>query len=90
MKLIDSIKEQVSAIVNYKATTLEALEVEFEEIKARINEGVEKMKATNELATVFDEQEIKEIDGYAKTLLCNRYREMKCSIIDATRRNFVF
>ena len=90
MKPIDSIKEQVSAIVNYNSETFEALEIEFNEIKARIDKGVDKMKAMNNLTTVFTEQEIKEVDDYARTLLCDRYRSAKTDIIGRARISFEF
>lgn len=90
MKAIDTIKEQVFAIVDFKATTLDALEKEFDEIKTRIEKGVDKMKATNGLTTIFTEQEIKEVDDYARTLLCNTYSSAKNDILEKTRRNFVF
>ena len=90
MKLIDSIKEQVSAIVVYKATTFEALEFEFNEIKARIEEGVDKMKEQNRITTVFTDEEITEVNDYARELLCDRYRSAKTDIKGTMRRNFVF
>ena len=87
---MDSIKEQVSAIVVYKATTFEALEVEFDEIKARVEEGIDKMKAQNGFTTVFTDEEITEVNDYARELLCDRYRSCKTDIVGTTRRNFVF
>lgn len=87
---IKAIKEQVSAIVVYKSTTFEALEKEFEEIKARIEEGIDKMKQANNYTTVFDESEIKDVNDYARELLCDRYRACKADIKGTTRVNFVF
>lgn len=87
---INTIKEQVSAIVSYKSETFEALELEFNEIKARIEEGIDKMHKANEITTIFTEQEIKEVDNYAIGILCERYRGMKNDIIGTTRANFEF
>ena len=87
---INAIKEQVSAIVNYKSETFDALEIEFNEIKSRIEEGIDKMHQANERTTVFTEQEIKEVDDYAREILCERYRGTKNDIIGTTRANFQF
>lgn len=87
---IEAIKEQISAIVVYKAKEFNELEKEFNAIKSRIEEGVDKMKKANSYTTVFTESEIKEVDDYATGLLCTRYRAAKNDIIGTTRATFCF
>lgn len=86
MKAIESIKEQISAIVVFTATTLDKTEEQFETIRARITEGEERMKESE----LFTEEEIKDIHNYATKLLGNRYRGSRMDIQTKERAEFQF
>lgn len=86
MKAIESIKEQISAIVVFTATTLDKTEEQYETIRARITEGEERMKES----CVFTEEEIKDVRAYALRILGDRYRGCRMDITTKTRTEFQF
>lgn len=86
MKNIERIKEQVSAIVVFKSESFEQLHEEFSDVTARIEEGLDKMKALN----VFSEDEVKMVREYAFELRYRRYQECNRDITAVLRGSFEF
>ena len=83
---MEKIKNQVSAIEVFKAVTLQELDQEYNDLGARIEEGVERMKA----AGVFANHEIEEIRKYALNVRNNRYNAAYADIRGSIRNNFEF
>lgn len=86
IKVMEKIKNQVSTIVVYKGATLEEVNQEYTDLLARIDEGIERMKA----AKVFASHEIEEIRKYAHNLRNNRYNDAYSKIKESIRDNFEF
>lgn len=83
---MEKIKNQISAIVVFKAVTLQELDQEYNDLGARIDEGIERMKA----ARVFASHEIEEIRKYALNVRNNRYNAAYADIRGSIRNNFEF
>ena len=83
---MEKIKNQVSAIVVFKAVTLQELDQEYNDLGARIEEGIERMKA----AGVFANHEIEEIRKYALNVRNNRYIAAYADVRGSIRNNFEF
>ena len=83
---MEKIKNQVSAIVVFKVVTLQELDQEYNDIGARIEEGVERMKA----AGVFANHEIEEIRKYALNVRNNRHDAAYADVRGSIRNNFEF
>jgi len=83
---MNKIKEQVSAIVAFNATELDALNQEYSAISKRIEEGISKMSDSH----LYSEKEIKEIQSHATSILGVRYRAAKDDIIAKKRDEFKF
>lgn len=86
MKTIESIKEQISAIVVFSATTLDKTREQYESILDRIYEGKERMKESE----LFTEGEIKDVYIYAMRLLGDRFRGCRMDIRTKGRAEFQF
>jgi hypothetical protein len=83
---MDAIKKQVDAIVVYKGETFAAVNAEYNDIKDRISEGLDKMKD----AMIFSDAEINSIRKYAMELLGIRYRVAKDALTKTQRASFQF
>lgn len=83
---MEKIKNQISAIVVFKAATFQELDHEFSDLGARIDEGIERMKA----AGVFANHEIEEIRKYALNVRNNRYNAAYADVRGSIRNNFEF
>ena len=83
---MDTIKEQVSSLVKFTATTFDALLEERGTIQDRIIEGIEKMKESK----VFSEAEVKEISQFALNTLNTRYSSARADITNNIRTSFEF
>lgn len=83
---MEKIKNQISAIVVFKAATFQELDQEFSDLGARIDEGIERMKA----AGVFANHEIEEIRKYALNVRNNRYNTAHADVRGSIRNNFEF
>lgn len=83
---MDKIKEQISALIVFTATELDALDREFIVISKRIDEGVSNMSNSR----LYSEKEIKEINSFANSILNVRYRSAKDDIISKKRNEFQF
>ena len=83
---MEKIKNQVNAIVVYKGATFQELDQEYNDLGARIEEGIERMKA----AGVFANHEIEEIRKYALNVRNNRYNAAYIDIRGSIRNNFEF
>lgn len=83
---MEKIKNQVNAIVVYKGATFQELDQEYNDLGARIEEGIERMKA----AGVFANNEIEEIRRYALTVRNNRYNMACAGVRESIRNNFEF
>ena len=83
---MEKIKKQVLSIVVFKGTTFQELDQEYSELGARIEEGIERMKA----ARVFANHEIEEIKKYAQSVRDNGYNAACCSVRASIRDNFKF
>jgi flagellar basal body-associated protein FliL len=81
-----AIKDQISAIVVFNATTLPNLTKEYDEIRDRLLEGLDKMKVAN----VFSKNEIEEIRVCMYEVLNNRYTSVRTDIINKLRSEFIF
>ena len=83
---MEKIKNQVNAIVVYKGATFQELDQEYNDLGARIEEGIERMKA----AGVFSNHEIEEIRKYALNIRNNRYNAAYVDMRESIRTNFEF
>ena len=86
IEVMEKIKNQISSIVVYKGTTFQELEQEYNDLGARIWEGIERMKA----AGVFIGYEIEEIKKYALNLRDDRYNAAYADLRGSIRNNFEF
>lgn len=86
MKAIESIKNQVSAIIVFKGESFDELSEEHRAICERIDEGIARMEASE----VFSEDEIKEIKSYATGTLYRMYKEARTNLRTIKRANFEF
>lgn len=80
------IKDQISAIVVFKAETTEDLNTEYAAIENRCAEGLAKMEASN----LFSEDEIKAAKSYYRNLLWMRFTSAKSDVVNTLRSNFEF
>ena len=87
---IKAIKEQVSAIVEFKVYSYEELEAAYDSIHARIEKGIENMEQANEPVQIFSDSEINNVYTYAMEILGDRYRNAKSDIIEHKRASFEF
>lgn len=83
---MEKIKNQVNTIVVYKGATFQELDQEYNDLGARIEKGIERMKA----AGVFSDHEIEEIRKYALNVRNNRYKAVYADIRESIRNNFEF
>lgn len=83
---MEKIKKQVSAIIVYNGVTFQELDQEYKDLGARIEEGVERMKA----ARVFANHEIEEIRKYALDVRNDKYNTAYVDIRELIRNNFEF
>ena len=83
---MDKIKEQITKIVVFKSTTLDAISEEFDAIKDRLIEGIDKMKQ----ARIFSDTEIKEMHEYGSKLLGAAYKEHRDQLVQNLRKSFEF
>ena len=83
---MQAITSQVESLVQYKGETFDAINQEYDSLKDRIEEGIQKMKESN----VFTDSEIKQVRDFAMNLLGVRYREMKDTITKNMRESFQF
>ena len=83
---MEKIKNQISAIVVFKGATLQELDQEYNDLGARIDEGIERMQA----AGVFANHEIEEKRKYALNVRNNRYNAAYADIRGSIRNNFEF
>lgn len=83
---MNKIKDQVEALINFTATTIDSLTEERSTIQDRLIEGIEKMKE----AHIFTDEEIKEISKYTMHVLNNRFNNAKAAIINELRATFTF
>jgi hypothetical protein len=80
------IKQQIDSIISFKANSLEKLTEEYDSIRERIQEGIEKMQNSK----IFTNEEIKEINTYAKTMLNQKYTNARTDLTKTLKDNFVF
>lgn len=83
---MEAIKKQVDAIVVYKGETFGAINSEYNDLKNRITEGLDKMKDS----MIFADSEINAIKQYAMELLGVRYRVAKDALTKTQRASFQF
>ena len=83
---MEKIKNQVNAIVVYKGATFQELDQEYNDLGARVEEGIERMKASG----VFSNHEIEEIRKYALNIRNNRYNAAYVDMRESIRTNFEF
>lgn len=81
-----AIKDQISAIVVFKATNLANLSEEYGAIRDRLIKGLNKMKVAN----IYSRTEIEEIRAYMHELLNHRYDATKKDVIGTLRSQFTF
>lgn len=81
-----NIKDQISAIVVFKANNLKNLAEEYGAIYDRLYDGVAKMKASN----LYNISEIDEIRAYVREILTQRYNSAKADITAQLRSQFNF
>lgn len=81
-----AIKDQISAIVVFKATNLANLSEEYGAIRDRLIKGLDKMK----IANIYSRTEIEEIRVYMHELLNHRYDAAKKDVIGTLRSQFTF
>lgn len=86
MNAIESIKEQVSAVVVFTAITLDECYDQDEALCDRIAEALDRM----EKSKVFTKAEIDDVRKYAHNTRYTRYNECKCDIIAKARADFKF
>ena len=83
---MENIRKQVNVIIEFNATTLEELNVEYGKVSQRVKNGTEKMRESG----VFSQREIDHIINYAKDLLDKKFADKSSSIIKNIRANFEF
>lgn len=83
---MDKIKSQINAIVVFKATTLDTLTTEYDQLRHRICQGIKAMKDSK----VFTNTEIEKINTYGINLLAEKYREAREVICNNIRESFKF
>ena len=81
-----TIKDQISAIVVFKATTLSNLTDEYDAVRDRLAEGLDKMKNAN----IYSKAEVEEIRVYMYEVLNNRYASAKTDVVNKLRSEFQF
>ena len=81
-----TIKDQISAIVVFKATTLSNLTDEYAAVRDRLAEGLDKMKNAN----IYSKAEVEEIRVYMYEVLNNRYASAKTDVVNKLRSEFQF
>lgn len=80
------ITKQIEVLIQYKGGTFDAINQEYDSLKDRIEEGVQKMKDTG----VFTDSEINQVKDFAINLLGSRFREAKDTIKKNLRESFQF
>lgn len=86
-KEIKSLKNQVSAIVNFEnANTRDEINKRYNELDAKIQEGINKMSKS----VVWSIKETDEIERYAYELLEIRRIEAYTRVFKAEKENWVF
>lgn len=83
---MQTITKQVESLIQYKGETFDAINQEYDSLKDRIEEGIQKMKD----AGVFTDSEINQVKDFAMNLLGGRFREMKEAIKKNMRESFQF
>ena len=83
---MNTIKDQVSELIQFTATTSEELVEQKNAFIDRLSEGVDKMKESK----VFTEMEIKEVSRYGLQILNERFVSAKQDIVNTARKNFKF
>lgn len=83
---MENIKKQVIELITFKATTFEELTAEYDNLSHRINDGLNKMKATK----VFTDAEIREVKDHAYSLMDSGYKATRGAIAATIRENFEF
>lgn len=86
MKAIESIKEQVSAIIVFTATTLDECNNQDDAYCDRIAEALDRM----EKSKVFTKAEIDDVRKYANNTRFTRYDKCKRDIVTKMRAEFKF
>lgn len=86
MKAIESIKEQVSAIIVFTAITLDECNDQNDAHRDRITEALDRM----EKSKVFTKAEIDDVRKYAHNTRYTRYNECRRDIIAKARADFKF
>lgn len=81
-----AIKDQISAIVVFKSTNLSNLTEEYNALRDRLVEGLDKMKVAN----IFSKAEIEEIRMCMYEVLNNRYASAKTDVVNKLRSEFQF
>lgn len=81
-----AIKDQISAIVVFKATNLSNLTEEYGALRDRLVEGLDKMK----MANIYSKAEVEEIRMYMYEVLNNRYASAKTDVVNKLRSEFTF
>jgi hypothetical protein len=79
------LEEQINALIQFKANTLEELQAEYSAFYNTIEGGIDKM--TNSSA-LFTTEEISAVKKYALNLLNHHYNEHHKAIKTALRENF--
>lgn len=83
---MQAITKQIESLIQYKGETFDAINQEYDSLKDRIEEGVQKMKD----AGVFTDSEINQVRDFAINLLGSRFREAKDAIKRNLRESFQF
>lgn len=83
---MQAITKQIESLIQYKGETFDAINQEYNSLKDRIEEGVQKMKD----AGVFTDSEINQVRDFAINLLGSRFREAKDAIKRNLRESFQF
>lgn len=83
---MENIKKQIDMLIKYECDNFDDLKSIYSNLSLRINEGLTKMKET----LVFTEDEIAEINDYAKKLLVERFEYERVRIREKIRKSFKF
>lgn len=83
---MEKIKQQIDQIISFKADSLEKLAEEYDSMHERIQQGIEKMQNSK----IFTNDEIKEINTYAKTMLNQKHASARADLTKTLKENFVF
>lgn len=86
MNAIESIKEQVSAVVVFTAITLDECNDQYDAHCDRIVEALDRM----EKSKIFTKAEIDDVRKYAHNTRNTRYNECRRDIITKMRADFKF